>query len=94
MGDGMFAGDLIDTDQGYQSCDLYLSAFFMSAGCKIINSYRDQRSKRVYFVFEKNSLMLDLKIQYYSREAKVCALTYADNVKCLKSLCHNVVNIA
>jgi len=33
-----------------------------------------------------------LRVKYYSREARVEALTYADNIKSLKSLCHNLIN--
>lgn len=86
--------DIIDNDSGYQTCDLYLSAFFLSAGCKMIRSSRDSKTKRVYFVFEKNPIMLDLKLNYFSREAKVDALTFADNIKSLKSLCHNIINVS
>lgn len=84
-------GDLHDSDDGYRTCDLYLAAFFISAGCKMTKPQRDENSRRVYFVFEKNPLMNDLKLKYFSREAQVDAMTMADNVKSLKSLCHTVI---
>lgn len=91
---GIIAGDMIDDEMGYQTCDLYLSAFFLSAGCRMQKSFRDPKTKRVYFCFEKNPIMLDLKVKYFSREAKIDALTFADNIKSLKSLCHNIATVS
>ena len=88
--DGMVNGDVYDSETGYQTCDLYLAAFFLSVGCKLLKNERNQ-SRRVYFIFEKNPLLQELKVSYFSRQAKVDALTFADNVKSLKSLCHNLV---
>ena len=85
-------GDMYDGDTGYQTCDLYLASFFLSAGCKMIKTNKDKNSKRVYFVFEKNPLTEELKEKFFARDAKVDALTYSDNVKSLKSLCHTILN--
>jgi Domain of unknown function (DUF5659) len=90
---GIITGDVFDDESGYQTCDLYLAAFFLSAGCKMVSSSRDPKTKRVYFVFEKNPIMMELKLKYFSREAKVDALTFADNIKSLKSLCHNIISV-
>lgn len=90
--EGIVTSDLYDGESGYQTCDLYLAAFFLSTGCKMVKSIRDSKTRRVYFIFEKNSLMQELKVKYFSREAKVDALTYADTIKSLKSLCHNLMN--
>jgi hypothetical protein len=86
-------GDVIDTNSGYRTCDLYLAAFYISAGCEMKESVRDHKKGRVYFVFEKNPIIKDLKLSYFSRKAKIDALTFADNVKSLKSLCHNISTI-
>jgi len=86
-----FVSDVFDGEDGYQTCDLYLAAFFVSAGCKMSRSQRDPKTRRVYFIFEKNPIMNELKLKYFSREAKIDALTFADNIKSLKSLCHNVM---
>jgi hypothetical protein len=94
LADGLVTGDMFDNDSGYQTCDLYLAAFFLSAGCKMIRSSRDFKTKRVYFVFEKNPIMVELKLNYFSRQAKIDALTFADNIKSLKSLCHNIANVS
>jgi hypothetical protein len=84
-------GDLCpDEDGNFSSCDLYLAAFLISAGAHMSRHERDPRSKRVYFVFEKNPMLQDLKVSYFARSAKVDALTFADNIKSLKSLCHNI----
>jgi hypothetical protein len=90
--DGTVNGDVFDCESGYQTCDLYLAAFFLSAGSRMVKHERDIKSKRVYFFFEKNPLLNDLKVNYFSRQAKVDALTFADNIKSLKSLCHNLLN--
>jgi hypothetical protein len=92
MDDGIINGDVYDSNQGYSTCDLYLAAFFLSASCRMAKSVRDTKTKRVYFIFEKNPLIQDLRVKYYSREARIEALTYADNIKSLKSLCHNLIN--
>jgi len=88
--DALVTGDLVETDQGFSTCDLYLAAFFMSAGCAMLKAYRDSKKNRVFFIFEKNPILLELRLKYWSREAKVAGLTYADNIKSLKSLCHNI----
>jgi hypothetical protein len=90
--DGTVNGDVFDSESGYQTCDLYLAAFFLSAGSRMVKHERDIKSKRVYFFFEKNPMLNDLKVNYFSRQAKVDALTFADNIKSLKSLCHNLLN--
>lgn len=94
MSDGIINGDVYDDEAGYQTCDLYLAAFFLSTGSRMVRSYRDPVKKRVYFLFEKDSIITDMKLKYFSREAKVDALTFSDNIKSLKSLCHNIVNVS
>lgn len=83
-------GDLIATKDGYKTCDLYLAAFFATAGCPIKNTTRD--SKKVYFFFESNEIIETLKSSYFLRQAKVDALSYADNIKSLKSLCASIIS--
>jgi Domain of unknown function (DUF5659) len=83
-------GDVFDSANGYSTCDLYLASFFLSAGTRMIKTDRDPKTRRVYFIFEKSPLLQELKVNYFSRQAKVDALTFADNIKSLKSLCHNI----
>lgn len=89
---GTINGDMFEMEGGFSTCDLYLASFFLSAGCKMVESSRDIKTRRVYFIFEKNPLMQELKVKYFSRAANVDALTLADNIKSLKSLCHNLLN--
>ena len=88
---GQVNGDMYTEESGYATCDLYLAGFFLSVGCKMEKSTRDDQTRRVYFIFEKNPLMQELRLNYFSRTAKVDALTFADNIKSLKSLCHNIL---
>ena len=92
MAESNLCGDLCNQGEGYSSCDLYLAAFFLSCGVRMLSHDRDPRTKRVYFVFEKNPLLNELKVNYFGRQAKVEALNFADNIKSLKSLCHNLTN--
>jgi hypothetical protein len=85
----VITGDVYENTEGFSTCDLYLAALFVSSGFKS-SSYKDATTKRVYFVFEKNPILMELKLKYFSREAKIDALTYADNIKSLKSLCHQI----
>jgi len=83
-------GDLIITKDGYKTCDLYLAAFFATANCKITSTSRD--AKKVYFYFENTEIVEKLKSSYFLRQANVDALSYADNIKSLKSLCASIIS--
>lgn len=82
-------GDLIVTEEGYKTCDLYLAAFFMTAGCSIKKTSRD--IKKVYFFFENKEMIEKLKTAYFLRQGEVAPLSYADNIKSLKSLCASII---
>jgi hypothetical protein len=83
-------GDLIYTKDGYKTCDLYLAAFFATSGCQIKNTSRD--AKKVYFFFESSEIIEKLKSAYFLRQGKIDALSYADNIKSLKSLCASIIS--
>ena len=83
-------GDLISTEDGYKTCDLYLAAFFASSGFKILKTTRDAR--KVFFFFENTKILESLKSSYFLRQGKIDALTYADNIKSLKSLCASIMS--
>lgn len=83
-------GDLIHTKDGTKTCDLYLAAFFATSGCPIKETTRDAR--KVYFSFDNSELIERLKVDYFTRNAKIDALSYADNIKSLKSLCASIMN--
>jgi len=89
MSDNIY-GDLVCTEEGYRTCDLYLAAFFATSGCQIKSTTRD--AKKVFFFFENLEIIERLKKDYYLRQSKIDALSYADNVKSLKSLCASILS--
>ena len=90
MNNNNIHGDLISTKEGYKTCDLYLAAFFATSGCKITATTRDK--KKVYFYFDTPEIINKLKSSYFLRQGTVDALSYADNVKSLKSLCASIIS--
>ena len=74
--------------KGYRTSDLYYAAYLKVAGVKLLGTDRD--GGRVYFLFDEGegSSLRDLRDQYYNRTSKVSALTYADEIKVMKSLTH------
>ena len=71
-------------DRHYRTSDLYYAAFLKVAGVRFVEAVRE--GSRVFFVFEHQEGIRALKNQYYCRVAKVAALTYADEVKTMKTL--------
>ena len=82
--------DLVYTKDGYKTCDLYLAAFLATANCPVKSTSRD--SRRVYFFFEDTEIVEKLRSAYFLRQAQVDALSYADSVKGLKSLCASILS--
>jgi len=76
----------MDANTTYRTSDLYFAAYLRVAGVPFVDTQRE--GSRVFFVFEKNDNIRDLKAQYFNRTAKVPALTYADDIKTMKSLTH------
>ncbi|NBR01269.1 MAG: hypothetical protein EBT79_07515 [Actinobacteria bacterium] len=72
----------------YRTSDLYYAAYLKVAAVPFIEAVREQGG-RVVFVFEDSDGIRDLKNQYYGRNAKVVAMTYADEVKAMKALTFN-----
>jgi hypothetical protein len=73
-------------DGVYTTSDLYYAAFLKTAGVVLKGTEREDR--RVIFVFEASDTLKDLKAQFFNRTAKVSALSYADEIKAMKSLTH------
>jgi len=71
-------------ERQYRTSDLYYAAFLKVAGVRFVEAQRE--GGRVYFIFVHQEGLRDLKNQYYSRTAKVPALTYADEIKTMKTL--------
>ncbi len=73
--------------QEFRTADLYYAAYLRVAGVPLIDARRE--GGRVYFVFEGSPLIRDLKREYFNRTSKVSALSYADEIKAMKSLTHS-----
>jgi len=73
----------------YKTADLYFAAFLKAAAVEFLYTEPDPKeSKRTNFVFTRPEGIRELKAQYFTRRAKVSALTYADEIKALKTLTH------
>jgi hypothetical protein len=75
-----------DQSQEYKTSDLYYAAYLKVAGVPFLEPEKEGR--RVIFVFENSDMIKDLKRQYFNRQAKVAAMSYADEVKAMKALTH------
>ena len=69
-----------------RTSDLYYAAYLKVAGVPFRGTERD--GTRVYFLFEGVEELSGLHRRWYDRSAQVPAMTYADEVKAMKSLCH------
>jgi len=73
-------------DQCYKTADLYYAAYLKTAAVEFLGTERD--GDRTVFLFTRADNIRDLKAQFFSRRAKVAAMTYADEIKALKTLTH------
>ena len=74
-------------DSRYRTSDIYFAAFLKTAGVTFIGTEVDEEDqRRTVFLFENTETMRDLRNKYFNRTAKVAALSYADEVKALKSM--------
>jgi len=76
--------EFITEDKELRTADLYFAAYLKVAGVEFQGTVRE--GTRVHFVFEIPEGFRELKNQYYNRTAKVAALSYADEIKTMKSL--------
>lgn len=67
--------------------DLYLAAFYRAAGC-MQDGHERGDDRKVYFIFEPNTDIPRLRLDYYNGKARVCPLTYANAIRTLKSILH------
>ena len=73
----------------YKTSDIHLAAFLKTIGVKMLKTERaPQNHGRVVFVFEKTQDIDQRQIAYWNRQGQVDALTFADNLKSLKTLVH------
>jgi len=73
-------------DGKYRTADLYYAAYLKTAEVPFEGTERD--GDRTQFVFERVENIRDLKTQFFTRRAQVPAMTYADEIKALKTLTH------
>lgn len=80
--------DQTESGDRFRTSDFYFAAFLKTAGVPFMETTREasQEGSRTFFVFERVDGIRDLKNQYYSRSAKVVALTYADEIRTMKAL--------
>lgn len=74
------------SDGRYKTADLYFAAYLKAAGVPFLDTERD--GDRTQFVFEKTDNIRDLKNGFFTRAAKLPAMSYADEIKALKALTH------
>ncbi len=70
----------------YKTADLYYAAYLKTAAVEFLCTERD--GDRTVFVFTKPENIREMKTQFFTRRAKVAAMTYADEIKALKTLTH------
>ena len=75
-------------DGKFKTADLYFAAFLKAAGVPFLETKRE--GDRTNFVFERQENIRDLKNGFFTRTAKVSAMSYADEIKALKALTHMV----
>lgn len=73
-------------DMRYRTADLYFAAYLKAAGVPFLDTEKD--GDRTQFVFEKVEHIRDLKTGFFTRTAKLSAMSYADEIKALKALTH------
>jgi hypothetical protein len=76
----------------FETSDLYFAAYLKTAAVPMqAPRWLDERRKRCHFRFEDDGTgTIDrLKLEWVNNTGKVVGRGYADNIKALKSLCHN-----
>jgi hypothetical protein len=74
--------------QDYRTRDLYFAAYLNASGVEMVDTQR--RGSEVQFIFEYVDDMRERRNGYFSGQADVSALDYANAIKSLKSLIHEV----
>lgn len=80
--------DTLEEKNGpYRTSDLYYAAYLKVADVPFVETVRE--NDRVFFVFQNIEGLRDLKNAFYNRTAKVSALSFADEIRTMKSLTHS-----
>ncbi len=75
-------------EEHYETTDLWISAFLLSSGGKLIDSYR--QNGRIVFIFEDRERNEKLVQEYLAKRAKVVAKDFVDAFRGIKSLLYQV----
>lgn len=76
-----------ENDQYYRTTDLYYAAYLKVAAVPFVDIIQERG--RTIFLFEPVDGMRELRQGYFNRTTKVSALTYADEIKAMKSLTYS-----
>ena len=80
-------GDLSE----FRTHDLYFAAYLQTSGVPLSTTQRESGGRKVAFVFDVSAVNVqELKNGYYNQSGRIPALPYANNIKNLKALCHQV----
>lgn len=71
----------------YRTSDLYLAAYLKTKDLRFEGTHKD--GGRVFFIFNYRPDINDMKTEFFSGRGEVSAFEFMNEVKALKSLCHN-----
>jgi hypothetical protein len=72
----------------FRTSDLYFAAYLQVAGVSMVRTDKNGNG-RVSFIFDTSvSNLEELRNAWFGQTGKVAALSYANAIKTLKSLCH------
>lgn len=71
----------------YRTSDLYYAAYLKVAGVVFKGTMREEN--RVFFLFEEQDGLDDMRMQYFNNVSKVPARAYAEEIKAMKALTHS-----
>ena len=71
----------------YRTSDLYLAAYLKTQDLRFKGTHKD--GGRVFFIFDYRSDIDDLKTEFFSGRGKVSAFDFMNEVKAMKTLCHD-----
>ena len=75
---------VIKPNTPYRTSDLYYAAYLKVSGIPFLGTVREDR--RVFFLFEEQEHMDDIRLQYFNGVTKVPARPFAEEIKAMKSL--------
>jgi len=75
-------------EEEFTTPDLYFATYLLTSGAELKRT--DRKGTRIYFIFNVTKVNVDaLKASWVNRTGTVPAMTFADNLKAMKSMCHH-----